>query len=692
MPGELSAVREVGAAFALVAMLGAAGVAGWSVAGVSFARDLLARVLAAAVLVVGQLVGIPLLLGVLGILSLPTVLVVHLGVVGAAVLWARPRLPARATEPRLQPGWGPLDIAGLAAGAAYAVVGLAYSLRRTRSFDFDTKEYHLSNLASWLQEGSIWQLPYAQPGNVTATHPGNGELLGLWLALPTHGDELVYAAPMAFGVLAVLASAVLVRELRGGEPGSAGLGAVAAVAVLSAPLYLVTQVHSLSTDVSASAGLLAAVALLLVARRTGTVAAVALAGMALGLGLGAKYTAFAPAALIALAAIPLLRWSRRWWWLVPGTVAFAVPWFARNLARTGNPLFPQDLEVVDGAQSPYTHLNTTILHHITSGHGAIVREWADLGSDLVGPVALALGAGVIATLVRRRQLPDAGAALLVAAIAVGATVAYLVTPVTGGGPTGVPFIIASCFRYGLVSVLLATALWGGVTPRRVAAGSLAAVIGWNLWRLATFTSPRADVDPGRLVAVGVVAFGLIVLGLWWARSRPAPSGPPVAAALGAGALAALVVVAVVVHRNDRAEQTSPLEALLLTYGDDQPAVVVGMGDLRALLGPRLERPLIGVSRGGEAGEIAFVHDEQMARFVGGAPPPPADPDLVAGLDQAIDATGIDLLVVGYDNPVAHPTGWTPAEGWCLVGGDEEGALYVRAPRLPAGQACETSSA
>jgi hypothetical protein len=270
--------------------------------------------------------------------------------------------------------------------------------------------------------------------------------------------------------------------------------------------------------------------------------------------------------------------------------------------------------------------------------------------------------------------------------------AYLITPVTGGGPTGVPFIIASCFRYGLVSILLAAALWSGVAPRRVAAGSLAVVIAWNLWRLVTASSPRADLDPGRAVAIGLATFGLIALVSWWARSRPAPSGRSVAAALGAGALAALAVVAVVVHRNDRARQTSPLEALALTYGEDHPAVVVGVEDLRALLGPRLHRPLIGVSRGGEAGEIAFVHDVQMARYVEGGSPPPADPSLVAGLDRAIDETGADVLVVGFDNPVAYPSGWTPAEGWCLVGGDGEGVLYVRAPLLAAGQPCETASA
>ena len=472
MVGDLSVAEELIAALLLVVMLGAAGVAAWLAAGVWTAGDLLERALGAGVLVLAQLVGIPLVLGMLGWLWLPAVLLIQLAVVAGAFAWTRQRQAnhhAAASEgPRRS--WNVLDVVGLAAASTYAVVAVGFSLRRRRSFDFDTKEYHLSNLAAWLQEGSIWDLPYAQPGSFSATHPGNGELLGLWLALPTHGDELAYAAPALVGVLAVIASAVLVRELRGGEAGGAGLGAVAAVAVLTAPIYLVTQTHSLSTDLPASGALLASVALLLVARRTELAPPVVLAGVALGLGLGAKYTAFAPAALIGLAAIPLLRRSRRWWLLIPGTVAFAVPWFARNLVRTGNPLFPQDLVGVADSSSPLDQLNTSMLQQIVHRHGDIVRLWLDLGSDLVGPVALALVGGVVAAFARRRTLPDTGAALCVAAVAVGAFVAYLATPVTGGGPTGAAFIIASCFRYVLVAVLLSTALWAAVAPQATGGG------------------------------------------------------------------------------------------------------------------------------------------------------------------------------------------------------------------------------
>jgi len=152
---------------------------------------------------------------------------------------------------------------------------------------------------------------------------------------------------------------------------------------------------------------------------------------------------------------------------------------------------------------------------------------------------------------------------------------------------------------------------------------------------------------------------------------------------------ALVGAAVVVHRDDRGAQQSVLEAVALSFGADRPAVVVGVADLRAVLGPRLERPLVGVSRGGAADEIPFTEDAQLRRrFLGDTEAPPTPPHLEVELDAAIDRTGAELLIVGSTNPVAYPDGWVPGEGWCLVGGDDQGAVFVRPGLLRAGARCE----
>jgi len=689
---ELSVAREAAAAVALVLMAGSAVAAAWAVTPRWSSSDRLERCLVGAVVVLAQAVGVPLVLGLVGLLNLAAVVLVHLGVAAGAMAWRR-RQPTTVAAAGAEPpgGWHPADLAGLGAAVAYVALGAALSLRRVRSFDFDTKEYHLSNLASWLQDGSIWHLPYAQPGSVTATHPGNGELLGLWLALPTHGDELVYVAPVVFGVLAIVASAFLVRELRGREAGSAGLGALAAVAVLTAPVYLATQIDSLSTDLPATAGLVAAVALLLLARRDGRAAPVALAGVALGLGLGAKYTAVAPAFLIALAGMVLLRWGRRWWLLVPGIVGFAGPWFLRNLLATGNPLFPLDLKVVDGGETPYNLLNTTMLHHLLHRNGDVVRTWVDLGADFVGPAALVVLAGVVLGILRRRANEDSTAVLVLAGLVTGATLAYLATPVTGGGPSGLSFIIASCFRYGLFGVLLGVGFGAAMLGLRAGVTILGVVLAWDAWQSPRVTAARPDLHlSGRIVAaaLGLAALSVLVLALAGARRRPLPRRSPV---VGAGAVAALALVgaAVVVHRDDRGAQQSVLEAVALSFGADRPAVVVGVADLRAVLGPRLERPLVGVSRGGAADEIPFTEDAQLRRrFLGDTEAPPTPPHLEVELDAAIDRTGAELLIVGSTNPVAYPDGWVPGEGWCLVGGDDQGAVFVRPGLLRAGARCE----
>ncbi len=695
MTGELSIVREVVAAALLVLMAGCSMGTAALVAPFVSSVDRLERLLVTGLLILAQAVGIPLALGALGLLHPPLVVVTHLAVLGLASWRLRRRGRASAGDLRAIPAgaraWHTTDLAGVAAGTAYLFLGVASSLRRARSLDFDTKEYHLSNLASWLQRGSLWHLPYAQPGSVTATHPGNGEMMGLWLALPTHGDELVYLAPMLFAPLCILAAAVLVRELRGGERGAAGLGALAAVAVLAAPIYLGTQVDSLSTDLPAAAGLLGGVALLFVARRGNRSATVALAGISIGLGLGAKYTAVVPAAVIVAVAVLILRRRSDWWLLVPGVATFAAPWFVRNLVATGNPLFPQDLKVVDGGVTPYNVLNTSILHQILDGRSAIVRSWIGLAADLVGPVLLIVPFALVVAVVRPGRASDRRGLGLLAVVSAGALLAYMATPVTGGGPTGLDFIIASCFRYGLVGVLLTVVCSAIVLGPRLGVTGLTAAVLWDGWQAHTVVDLRGDLQIGAaLLAVAVVVAGLVLAALCWGGGRPGLERIGAASAGGLVAVAALVGGFAVIHRSDRGTQLSTLERLAQSFGPDRAAVVVGVGDLRAVLGPRLERPLLGVSRGGRANETPFTDDAQLVHHFLGGPAPRSSSELRSALDAAVAATGADLLIVGRGNPVARPDDWVPDNTWCLVGSDPEGAVFVRPRLLQPGAVCQAA--
>jgi hypothetical protein len=699
LTGELSTARELVAAALLAVQVGSVAIAA-AVATVRLVgRDPLTRALTWVLLVLAQAVGVPLVLGMVGLLRLPVVVLVHV-VVAVAAIEVHRRHPAReaAVEPSpgaTTTGWSLLDLVALGATSVYVSLGVLLSLDAQRSFEFDTKEYHLANLSSWLQAGHIWGLPYSQPGSMTANHPSSGEVFGLWLALPSHGDELVYLAPVAFGILAILAGAVLGRELAADRQG-ASLGALAAVAVMTAPIYF-AQVDSLLTDLIAAASVVTAVAFLVLAHRAATPppALVALAGIALGLGIGSKYTALLPGLAVGLAAVVLLRRSRVWWWLVPGVLVLAAPWYVRNILTTGNPLFPQSIGPIDGARSPYDVLDASMLDHVVDGETDILRRTGTLAREFVGPllVVMALGiGGALLRVVRGRDRVMVGG---VGALAAFGLAIYLATPYTGGGPTGLSFIIVSCFRYALIGVLLAAIAGAALIPRWLAVAVVGLTLAWNAWQIVRDTHtdrPQLDVSVSALVVALVIAVAVVAVA-WRATGHPiALDRVPVTAVAAVVLIGSLVGGVGVYHHLDRGRTPTVLEATLLALGPDEPAVVTGVADLRAVLGPRLERPLVKVSRGGAADEIPFTDEAQLRRRIlgeAGTTPPPAR--LSDALDDAIDAAGPDILVTGGVSPTGYPDGWLPTDAWCLAGGDGEGTVFVRAERLPPGVACVTAS-
>lgn len=693
MPGELTGAQEVIAALLLVVQVAAILVT----AGLTTVRligpDRLARALGGLLLALALATGVPLLLGAVALLHLPAVVVAHLALAAGAVALHRARPPAGEHPSPL----GPLSLFELAAVGAtslYLALGVKLSLHASRSFDFDTKEYHLANLSSWLQDGHIWGLPYSPPGSMTANHPSNGEMFGAWLALPSHGDELVYLAPVVFGLLAVLAGAVLGRQLVA-QPDGAALGALGALAVVSAPIYF-GQVDSLLTDLIAGAAVVTAVALLVLARDTPERAAalVGLAGLALGLGIGSKYTALLPGLVVGFVAIFLLRRSRTWWWIVPGVLLLAAPWYLRNILTTGNPLFPQAIGPIDGAASPYDVLSTSLLDQAANGEWDILRRTATLARSLVGPVLVLVAAGALAPLVARRRARDVAAAWWTGGIAVVGLALYAATPYTGGGPTGLGFIIASCFRYALVGVLVA-AIAGVVLAGRVIGGAaVSVVLGWNLWKIVRgfdIDRPQLDVT-GRTFAAALIAAVLIMLATHVALTeRDRLRGIPPAGVAAVVFVAGLTGATAAYHRLDRGRSTTQLEATLLAYGEDRPAIVMGVADLRAVLGPRLERPLVKVHRGGAADEIPFADEAQLRRRTLGEDTPPPPPHLAEELDAALAAAEPDMLVVGSISPVGYPDGWKPDDGWCFGGGAPEGAVFLRREALLPGVECVPAS-
>jgi hypothetical protein len=301
----------------------------------------------------------------------------------------------------------------------------------------------------------------------------------------------------------------------------------------------------------------------------------------------------------------------------------------------------------------------------------------------------------VAPVVRAARHRDRALSRWVGALVVLSFALYAATPYTGGGPTGLDFIIASCFRYALGAVLLAAVVGAVLAGPWIGGLVVAVVLAWNLHDLAdAATAPRPDLDVTSRAVVAAAAAALLALvgrrllatrrNLW--RKVPATV---LAAVVG---LAAVAGAAAAFHRLDRGRTPTKLEATLLVLGADRPAVVLGVSDLRAVLGPRLERPLVRVSRGGAAQEVPFADEAQLRRRVLGEHTPPPPPNFARELDRALERARADLLVVADISPVGYPDGWVPSHDWCLAGGDAEGTVYARRSIVPPGVACVTASA
>lgn len=641
----------------VVEALAALVVGSWASA--SLRRSPAERVMAWGVASMAVLVGVPLGLGVLGLLSAPGVLVAHLGLAAVALRrWpgasSRVSLPARPS--------GVAVLAG-AAGAWFGAITLVLLQRPGSLDDVDTAQYHVPNLAHWLQRGSIWGLPWQNPAFATATHPGNGELLGLWLALPTRSDELIAVAPVLFAGLLIVAMIGLGAEL-GARP---GWSALAAVALLASPLVFSTQVRSLSTDLPGAAGVVAGLAFALALRTSDDGRRWTWVGVALGLAVGAKYSAAGPALLVlAVGWVVAPAHRRSVVRALPGLVTFAGPWFVRNLVETGNPLFPLAVGPLPGAETPLNELSTPVLAHVLAARGGVLADWADLAWRLLGGVLPLVVGGVVLALhrawrARRANRETPTELLATAVVAVGTLAAYSLTPYTGGGPEGLTFLLGSNLRYVLPGAAIGLVLALAVVPRFATGLVLGGSLLHSVYRIRAGAGFRADLDVGAATLAGATVAAVIVgVAMAWGVPRlrhheswrPWMAGAAVLACLGAGVLA--------LDRRDPLAGPGPVEtAVQQVKGerDTNHVVVLFVTDARAALGPDLDGRLVGVGRGGAAGET-----------------PIADPE---ALDAAIRNTEADVLVTGNVDLVGRPEGWEPDAGWCAIATDGRHTAYRR---------------
>ncbi len=619
-----------------------------------WAPDALSRALVGVAVGISVPIGLAISLGMIGILSRGWLLLAHL-VVAVGFFIGREHLAKRTAPPREDKADArtPEALASVFIGAGVASFAAVQTVRGRPTGETDSRSYHLANLVEWFRSHRIWELPFQNLGYFTATHPGNGELLGFATLAATGGEQLAYLTPIAFGVLVVVACASVARDL--GADG--GRGALAALAVLAAPVSFATQANSLATDLAAAAGLIAAVACLLRERRDSDGRWLILCGIALGLGLGSKYTVFVPVAVVAVAVLVMRR--GRALWLVPGLLLFSGPWFVRNAVETGNPIFPQGIEVgsrelLPAGQSPLLALSTSIADHFVNMRTDVLGRWAELAARFYGPVLILVVAGVVAVLLKRsRRAP----VLAVGGLALVALAGYLFTPFTGAGENGLEFLMGSNLRYALPAVLLGAALAAATLPRIYFLLFVGAAIAYDGFKILQGAGFRTDLDADA-ASVGLASL-LAVLALIIAVrvpeiARALNPRKPVVVALG------VVVIFVgmlgAVSSVDRSRSRTELEATLASIEADD-VIVLGVEDLRSVLGAELDTEMRVVAAGGEADEVPF--------------------DNAADLNVALRRTDSELLVMLPGSP-AVPRGWEPDGEWRKLRSTRQGVVYARA--------------
>lgn len=264
----------------------------------------------------------------------PWVLLVALiGCAAASVVRARRSDVVRPRLPHVD--WTcvpPLVAAGCAVWLAIAAATLL------PIWQWDAIGYHLPTVAFTLQDGRAAALPKYVP--YVSTYPHNVEAIYTLVRAFLPSDELVDLAQIPFGLLGAVAAATI----------GAGLGASVWQALAAGALWLTLpavflQLPTNYVDVATASYFLAAAALLLAPpdRRR-----VLLAGLALGLYLGAKPSAPIPTAVLCLAlAVRAWRAGERRALLGAAALvlAFGAERYVVNVARFGNPVWPAELRV-----------------------------------------------------------------------------------------------------------------------------------------------------------------------------------------------------------------------------------------------------------------------------------------------------------------------------------------------------------
>ena len=557
-----------------------------AVAGRTLRRALLAEwtgapaLLANAVLAIGVLVILSELLGLFGILDGP-LLVAACAIGGGGALRLEPLLmrqelggPTRTAGGRrkAKPDSGLRDAPSVSRwelGAAIAIAALVVIqwagpslLALDRGiYGGDSLWYHMPFAAHFAESGSITELLYVDPLYLNYLYPQNAELI--------HGDGILlfgndFLSPLlnlGWLGLALLAGWCIGRPYGAGAPTTA-----AVAALMSADLLFSRQPGNANNDVVVIALFLAAVALLLNSRLPTARGTLIAAGLAAGLALGTKLTVVPPVAALTVGVIVIaasgqrLRAAAAW---IAGLVAGGGLWYARDLIVSGTPFPFVDIGPLTKPEELQGRDPYAIVHYIsdTEVWGRFFRPGLEERLGDLWPLTLLVAvAGVLIWLYRDGRIER-----MLAAVALVAAIAYLVTPLGASGPEGSPVGFRLNIRYlapGLALALVLVAI-----PNPIVAGRER---WWRIGGLVLFAALTV-LSAGAIEAIdtdripGSLLLTVAVLGIPLALVALSRRGIG-RVQLAAGAAVALLAFAVV----GRVAQEDYLELRYSTAAPDYP--------------------------------------------------------------------------------------------------------------------------
>jgi len=640
--------------------------------------DALELALASLVVATAVLICVHLVPLMLGILTRATVLVAAALAVGLAALVKRAtgpptlehRGPGGPVAPSSPIGWGLAALAG-----AFATAAALADLGRWAGDELvgvDTLTFHLPGVGRWIQLGSMWQVDQFVPLLSHGYYPNNGDVVLLSAVLPWHNDFLVRLPITFFLVTTAVAVFAVARELR--APHAASV--LAAAAIVSLPVVGLATIPRALPDTLMWTTFACGILFLLRHARTSRRSDLVLAGIALGIAAGTKWYGVSSVAVVCViwiaarlvaarratggSALPRALGDG----LLVGGLALlgALAWLVRNLALSGNPLFPLHVAPfgVTIFDAPPDIIRDQAGFSIAdyAGDLEVLRQLAGEVVEGIGvaPIVCAPGIAIAVLLARRHGRAPDPRVLVLAAGAVALALLYTVTPATALGLRGDPSLVNSNTRYAIPALLIAVPVvaWAaGRLPRAAALALKAALAGGALFGAYRGYEVRGIRDV-TLAAVGLAALAAAAWLLWRLRDRRIV----LAAAATAAALVGLAAANRMQDRiNDgRYRSIDPgVDAMLAatpTGGRVALAAdwtVAGLSPIWPAFGTRIDNDV-----------------EFMGRFVDGFLTPWGDE---ASFQAALRRGRYDVLVVGRGFYPPEPTReqrWAIDAGWRTV--------------------------